>query len=476
MPTARPVGAAALAITLLGAGLALLAVPAFAQAPITCQGKAATVVGTTGTEGDDVMVVVPIEGTIAQALGGNDTICIVAAPEDGTRSVVVDAGPGNDTVVNESADVDDVWYTTILGPGADSYVGLDAVIPDDSSASPFDETVYAGARDLTKSGLQGSKDTEVDTIDTRGGDDVVFSGTTALATSDNNDTVSTGPGDDTVSWAGEQGTSALDLGEGTNTLALHTGFAGTAVTVDAGKRTATADGRTVLQWTGAVTRYDLSLGNRDQTFVGTDADEVLVVTPPEGSTVATAVQGVRDVSMGAGADEVLLDSMGSGTIDGGPGRDSWSGTSCTTADIRIGGTFSCETGSTPLTHAFDFDGFEDLLVRGGDVTVVGTGRPEKIKVVAARIRVRALGGADVVNANAWGRPSGDRPVVLSGGSGPDRLVGTRVRDRLLGGRGDDKLFGEGRGDTLVGGPGRDRTFGQQGRDRCSGEVQRSCER
>ena len=95
---------------------------------------------------------------------------------------------------------------------------------------------------------------------------------------------------------------------------------------------------------------------------------------------------------------------------------------------------------------------------------------------ATRIRVRGRGGDDVLNGNASGALRGDAPVVMAGGTGADRIVGSPVRDRLLGGSGNDKIFGDGRNDEIVGGPGRDKAFGQQGRDSCSAEVRRSCER
>ena len=148
------------------------------------------------------------------------------------------------------------------------------------------------------------------------------------------------------------------------------------------------------------------------------------------------------------------------------------------ARARIGGTFSCVPHGDPTTkHAFDFDDFEDLLLRGGDVTVLGSDANEKVKVVAGRrIRVRGRGGVDVINANSYARLRGDVPVVLAGGAGADRLVGSPAKDRLLGGTGADSLFGDSGRDEIVGGPGVDRAFGQQGRDRCTAEVRRSCER
>jgi Ca2+-binding RTX toxin-like protein len=476
MHTAR--GAVVATLTLALAGPLLIDAPADAAAQTTCQGRPATVVGSTGTEGDDVMVVVPAHGTTAQALGGNDTICIVAAPEGGIRSVVVDAGAGDDSVLNESADVDDVWYTTVLGTGADSYVGLDSEIPDDPRASPFVETVHSGQRDLTGTALDGSSDTEIDRIDTRGGDDVVHSGTT-IPGATNSDTVLTGTGDDTVEWAGEQrGSGVLDLGTGENTLTVPPGWQGTSTMVSGPARAALVDGRTVLRWAGSVVRYDLSVGTRDQVFAGTNADETLVLTRRAPQVGSATAGGRRVIEMGGGDDHLALYSVGSGRVTGGPGRDSYSGTPCSTARVRIGGTFACTPmPGTAIEHSFDFDDFEDLQLEGGDVTVLGSDADEKIKVVdGTRIRVRGRGGDDVLDATTSGRLRGADAVVLAGGTGADRVVGSLARDRLLGGRGTDKLFGDGGNDVILGGPGRDKAFGQQGRDRCSAEVRRSCER
>ena len=471
MRTSLKPAVAAFTAALVSATPMTTGAPAHGAPTITCQDKPATVVGSTGTEGDDVMVVVSQPGVTAQALGGNDTICIVAAPEGVMRSVIVDAGAGDDTVVNESTDVEDVWYTTILGPGADSYTGLDAFIPDNPLVSPYDETVFAGVRDLPRGSVEGSLDVEVDMIDTRGGNDVVHSGTTTPGAT-NNDTVLTGTGDDTVEWAGERrGAGTLDVGTGANTLAVHPGWQGTSTMVSGPARAAIVDGRTVLRWEGSVARYEVGVHTPDQGFTGTNADETLVLA-------SRTVGGRRVISMGGGDDRLAFSSIGSGRVTGGPGRDTYSGTGCAAATVRIGGTFACvPLGDGTTRHTFDFDDFEDLVLTGADVTVVGSAADERIKVVASRIRVRGRGGDDVLNANVISNPKRrGRPVVLSGGAGADRVAGSHGPDQLLGGRGDDELFGGMSNDELFGGPGRDKAFGQLGRDHCDAEVRRTCER
>ncbi|WP_210437512.1 hypothetical protein [Nocardioides xinjiangensis] len=463
---------AALACALLGATLSVTATPSAGAAATTCQGRPVTVVGT-GTEGDDVLLVeaVPDAGPTAyDGKGGDDLVCIRSRLQDEIYTITVSAGAGDDTVVNEVSD-DDVWVTTVLGAGSDTYVGLDRAIPDDPKASPFHETVFAGEHDLTHAGLGETLDTEPDTIDTGAGEDVVHSGSTAPGAT-NGDVVRLGPGADRLSWGGEQ-TGVLDTGAGGDHLEVHPGWQGTDVAVDAAAGVATVDGRSVLRWTGEVATYTLMLDNPVVSFVGSDADESLYLsaaaaTPPAAST------GRRSVSMGAGDDHLRLGVRGSGSVDGGPGRDTYSSTGCGRAHVTFGGSFVCTPSDEQSTYAFAFDRWEDLFVGGGAVTVVGSPRAEKVKVVATRIRVRGLGGDDVLNANAVQGPG--RPVVLSGGRGDDRVVGSYARDRLLGGRGDDKLFGDSRGDDILGGPGRDRAFGQHGRDRCVAEERRSCER
>jgi len=126
---------------------------------------------------------------------------------------------------------------------------------------------------------------------------------------------------------------------------------------------------------------------------------------------------------------------------------------------RLGGTFTCVPEVTPeVSHTFDFASWEDLLVRGREVSLRGSDHAEKMKVVGARNRLQGLGGADVSNPNVtFGWEAYDTPVEVSGG------------------RGDDKLFGQTGDDTLQGGAGRDRAVGKDGRDRCPAEVRRTCE-
>ena len=469
MRTVRSTASAAVAAALACGGLTTLALPATA-APTSCQGQPVTVTGIVGTEGDDVMAVEPGQYTTVRGLGGDDLICLVATPLDEWRSVGVDAGPGDDTVVNESTDVDAVRYGIVLGEGADTYRGLLAPVPEGPEPPTVSEEVHAGLETYQM------QDSAPDTIDTGGGDDIVYSGATTPG-APNADVVRTGTGADTVHWAGEQEGSGLDLGAGANTLKLYQGWQATAVVVDANRRVATGDGRPVLQWAGDLTDVTLQLDNRDVTYVGTDAAESLVMAPTAVTGSTAPGDGSRTALMGGGDDALVLAVTGSGRVDGGSGRDRFYSDTCSTVRARLGGTFTCGSRATPdVSRTFDFAGWEDLFVKGGEVSLRGSDRAEKMKVVGARIRLQGLGGADVLDASvALGWQAHDTPVVVSGGRGDDRVLGSYVADRLRGGPGDDKLFGQRGDDTLLGGTGRDKAVGKDDRDRCSAEVRRTCE-
>ncbi len=107
-------------------GLALAAVPATGAtaAGETCRGEAATIVGTgptvTGTEGRDVIVTAAARAVVA--LGGDDLICLSGTPSTGSDFINVDAGAGADTV-DSTALLPGSYATTVLGAGADTFVG-----------------------------------------------------------------------------------------------------------------------------------------------------------------------------------------------------------------------------------------------------------------------------------------------------------------------------------------------------------------
>ena len=88
----------------------------------------ATATVTAGTEGDDVVAMTPLGWSKFDALGGDDTICLALGSATGGRVPMpptgwLDAGPGNDTVVDESEVQAGAAMTVALGTGDDSFTG-----------------------------------------------------------------------------------------------------------------------------------------------------------------------------------------------------------------------------------------------------------------------------------------------------------------------------------------------------------------
>ncbi len=161
------------AVALLGAAL-LAPVGTAAAAGETCQGQAATIVGTpggqiTGTEGADVIVT--NDADRVDALGGDDLVCATGGSRRTTYSVIA-----------------------ILGAGADTF------IPSERGGS----TIYAGTVDGT--------DTEADVIRSSGTGGLVISG---MAGQPNADIIDLGNGIGEVRWSGIQtAPGAVSVGPG----------------------------------------------------------------------------------------------------------------------------------------------------------------------------------------------------------------------------------------------------------------------
>lgn len=460
MPAARLLAAATLTTALVTVGPGAAFGPAHAE-PATCQGRTATIVGSTsqpvteGTEGDDVIVAPIVEAGAVQARGGNDLVCLVdGAPATQFR---VDAGPGQDSVVNLA--IPELALDVTLGEGADSFTG-----------GPADEKVFVGLRDWGPDG--SSTDTDVDLVSTGAGDDVVLSGST-VPDSVNADRIDTGDGTDTVQWAGvmPEG-NAIQNGSTPDRLVLQGGWRGTEAAIDARERRVRVDGRTVFSWTAA-DHLSLDLDQRTTRFVGSAADEVLTVWAKIGREQDPGV--VRHIDMGGGDDRVDLPDTARGSLDGGAGDDVFLGTTCRDARVVLDAFYRCVSQSpSRIVRRPAFEGWESVNVSASRTADVrGTGGPEGIFVSGARRALIEGGqGADRLYV---GSGSARGPVVLRGGRSDDRLVGSSGRQRMYGGPGQDLLRGLRGDDVLVGGPGRDVAFGGQGNDVCSAEQRRTCE-
>jgi Ca2+-binding RTX toxin-like protein len=442
---------------LLAATAVVVVLPASSQASVvTCQGKDATIVGptgpnnaTTGTEGDDVIVAPLANGAgSVQALGGNDTICMVGGdPSDAPSTlgyIPVEAGDGDDSVLNQNLSQALNPYVT-LGAGADHYVGND-----------YGEFVFAGG--------PGVVDTDVDVMETLGGVDVISSGGAPPGT-ENHDVIFTGAGADGVTYANASG-GHIDNGTGADSLSFTESG---AITLDNTQRRLSVGDRTLLTWTN-IDRFGLTSYSEDSfSFVGTDADESLAirnfyqgVTPRGGS-----------ISTGGGNDTVYVESYLPRNLDLGTGKDALNykmNKSCGVASIVLDASADCTT--LDDRHVVTrLAGIERLDARTQHrLNVRGTSHRDVITARSPVVRVHVEAGSDQVLVDR----SHDSEVW--GGHGNDELMGSARKGIVLhGSRGDDVLNGGNGPDRLYGGSGRDVASGLGGKDFCVAEIQKGCE-
>ena len=242
----------------------------------------------------------------------------------------VDAGTGDD-VVDTTAALPGHYLTTILGAGADTFVGGRA-----------DDAVYAGEQARTPNGgYAGGSDTEKDTIDTGEDGDAVFSGSPGVP---NRDAVTLGLGDDDLYLVG----SAL-----TSRRSSTPARAPTACPSRAGPATSPwtcPQGTfTSSQGTARFTAFEptrLAVGAGTVTYRGTEGDDSVTVRPTGGvPTWSTSTGGGDDelilepaalapgsrIDLGAGTDDLVaatetgrlaldLRPSGSASVDGRRGR------------------------------------------------------------------------------------------------------------------------------------------------------------
>ncbi len=422
------------------AALVVPAAPAVAAAE-TCQGRPATLVGTSGmaalvgTEGDDV--VVTGGALLTRTGGGNDLVCVTGPALSQTVSVATDAG---DDVVDTTAAAGPTY--TVLGAGSDSFTG-----------SGQSEDVHAGSY-----ASSSYVDTEPDLVSTgQGGIDHVASGSDPQAP---NADVVVVPGRSEVAWRGPMTAGARLDGSGGSTLNLR--ITGRRAGIGTQPGMLVEDGVRTLSWTG-FDNFFVASGPRNATrsfaFTGSGRDESLAL--------ALARVERQRISMDGGDDQLSLghaDTIGSvrTVYDGGSGDDRtyvWGGEHLD-LDLRSGRLEARDDGRTVRAR---LTGFEDPVVGARTLVLEGTAKADRLEFAACRASVRAGGGADVV-----------QQVLSTAILAPGLRCNAR-RFLLFGGGGRDVLRGGTGRDLLVGGAGRDIVSGDAGRDTCSGEKLRSCE-
>ncbi len=507
-------------LALIVSATTLVVAPASSSDLGTCLGKTVTILATEevtmGTEGDDVVATSAAAdgGQSIRTLGGNDTICFSTE-----YSGYVDAGAGDDVVVNVRAPGVSTYSTTVyLGSGSDTFTGADN-----------GEVVYAdelASIDTNWGRLTGSQQ------DTITGAATVYS----FGPSD-------GPNQDRIAFGSTGATAIVDGpmgadgslsfsagGQGGNSVVVvHPGhFAAPGfgdLLVDNVNSRMTVAGASVVAWSGPVRHFslgsDLFPTQADQarpiSFIGSDDPE----------TVSLTRLPVGDVSLGGGNDTLTVEGRGGflpsfipRSMDAGAGEDRLTlETQCRSLTVRMGKVARCDGRSSR------FVGFESTKATArirsarisekiSHVTLVGTNVGETLWAEGGDVVVRGRGGNDALTAYGFktrvfgeaGRDTvftGGGDVVARGGVGSDRIwllgpppgrqdgdtpSGPRIiRHVAFGGPGADRLYGTSpysadrkkwsHPDRLIGGPGHDHANGRDGNhDYCVAEVTKNCER
>lgn len=364
-------------------GLALLA-PAYAAgaAGETCQGRAATVVGSghrvEGTEGPDVIVTNGAQTVFA--LGGDDLVCVSGPRTSPGLPVDVRAGDGNDVVDGTGSPKQPVY--AYLGSGVDTFLGgkkndsVEVAYPD-----------VAGAVDSIRGG---------------GGSDALGVQTgPGAAVIDNVAGRLTSAGEVRATWTGlEQ--FWIDHTPTTRPL--------TFVGSDADER--------IVDSAFDPTVVDVDLGRGDDSWWGG-------VAPSDGSRLVG----------GAGRDLLYLASEGAPLdLDLETGR---LGIGTVTAyDLAVPGFEDADLFSEQVVLS-GTDGVNDLGLTACTGTVSARGGDDEVER-----QYDAMFESDIRCEESLTISGGKGDDDLSGSRGADRLLGGKGRDRANGGQGRDTCSAE----------------------------------
>jgi Ca2+-binding RTX toxin-like protein len=421
----------ALAVS-LAAGLALTAAPANAAVgSASINDKTATL----NLDGADDNVTVSVSGGLLvhgqttgglnsgsdwnSAVNGDQTV-----PADGTFTVVVNGGDGNDAV-----------------------------------------TVLAKTTDIAGVTLNGD-----------GGDDV-------LTGADTNDTLNGGDGNDRL--VGAQGTDLMNGGAGNDTLVWNNGDGSDRMNGDAGNDGVEVNGSPTLgdaftldpepggvkfQRTN-LKAFTLDTSTERFQVNGLGGNDSVSASPGVGAATLLSVDGGAgaDTVNGSDGPDLILGGEGNDTLNGGGGDDRIVGD-------RGNDTMNGGTGDDTLvwnngdgTDVMNGDdGRDDVEVNGapaaGDIFTV---QPNGARIKFDRTNLVAftldIGSSETMHANGLGGDDsitvgnvGRFAVIGSGGSGNDTLTGGASSEHFFGGSGNDTINPGGGLDVVSGDEGDDK--------------------
>lgn len=263
------------------------------------------------------------------------------------------------------------------------------------------------------------------------------------------------PGDDVIVSYGD---SSVDAGDGDDLICLRPVLS-LVQRVDAGP----GDDSVVSE--GETHNTDTDLGPGRDSFVGGGGEDRI-----EASFDDTIVADAGDdfLNYSIARDEPLPSVIGTATMSRDEG---WIKVTAPGRRLTIDGTSGRVSlaGVEVSTFAVSPRMLFGVAQR---VTLVGTPGFDRLGTAACGTSViRGRGAGDQIVALGDGatpkRECRNRRMLVWGGGGNDRILGTKGDDELRGGSGNDRIVGRSGTDVIDGGPGR---------DECSAERERRCER
>jgi Ca2+-binding RTX toxin-like protein len=420
----------------LGATLASFGATALpAQAAVS----SASIAGTTATlnlDGADDNVTVSVSGGLlvhGQTTGGlasgsdwdSAAAGVQTVPADGTFTVVVNGGDGNDTIT-VLAKTTEIASATINGDAGDD--------------------VLTGA----------------DTDDSLNGGD----GNDRLIGAHGADGMSGGAGNDTLVWNNGDGSDTMDGGDGNDTAEVNgSPTLGDVFTMapDQGA------GQVKFQRTN-LGQFTLHTTTEHFQVNGLGGDDSLIADDGVGARTLLSADGGagNDTLSGADGPDLLLGGEGNDVLRGGSGDDRMVGDRGTDTMSGGAGDDTLVWNNGDGTDVMNGDlGSDDIEVNGsptaGDVFTVD---PNGSRIKFARTNLVPftldIGSSETMHANGLAGDDtitvgnvADFSVTAAGGSGNDTLSGGSSSETFLGGSGNDTITAGGGIDVVSGGDGDD---------------------
>jgi ABC-type transport system substrate-binding protein len=443
-----------------------------AGGPAVCDGRRATIVGTSGndliigTAGRDVIAGLGGDDEI-RAHAQKDIICggagddvVFAGPGD-DRSFgaeghdLIDAGPGNDTSDGGAGDHDGATFWDANGPiaaslatGTATGAGWDTFVNmEELHGGPFDDTLTGDVGSNVMFGLDG-----IDVL--TGGD-----GSDSLNGGEGDDLIAGGAGFDAVGFYAATGPITASLLTGTSTGQGDDSFTGVeGLFGDAYPDTLIGDDAD--NW--------LFGGGGDDRIYGNGGNDFL--DPGAGDDAIDGGAGAFDAAAFFDATGPLIANLSTGTATG-QGSDTFVGVErlhggefadTFTGDDGDNGLFG-NGGDDTLSGGAGNDNFNGG--QGEDVIRGGTGQFDSVGFWAATGPITASLAAGT--SSGEGNDTLDGVEALFGSDYGDTLVGDAGDNALIGNAGSDEIDGAGGNDYLDAGAGDDTMDGGAGFDSAS---------